>query len=302
MTQEDAYLLDCVIVGAGPAGLTAAIYLQRFHRRLLLIDAGNSRALKISRSHNCPGFPEGIGGAALLERLRSQLKRFGGDIRSGEIGLVRRRDDGLFELVPVDESSPVLRARTLLLCTGVEDRLPDLPGVAEACRADRLRQCPICDGHEHSGRRIGVLGSSGHAEREADFLRGYGACVELIPLEGRSGLPVARGLALDAGEVLVTMSDGSVRRFDVLYAALGVKPRTTLAAQLGARLDDWRNIVTDEHCRSSVDGLYAAGDVVSALDQIAVAFGHGAVAATTIHNALRQMGVRTAPRSVAAPG
>ncbi|MDN3919974.1 NAD(P)/FAD-dependent oxidoreductase [Roseateles violae] len=278
---------DCLIVGAGPAGLTAAIYLRRFHRRVLLVDAGGSRLLKVSRSHNCPGYPDGIAGAELIRRLQRQLGRFGGAVIHGEIGSAQRREDGLFELRFAAETLP-LRTRTLLLCTGVEDRLPALPGTAQLCEADLLRQCPICDGHEHSGRHIGVLGDTAHAEHEADFLRDYAASVRVIALSGPPDTPVAEALELDAGGARVRMSDATQPRFDVLYAALGVRPRNSLAAQLGARLDERGAVVVDAHCRSSVDGLYAAGDLVSALDQIAVAFGHGAIAATALHNALRE--------------
>ena len=275
-----------MIIGAGPAGLTAAIYLQRFLHRIRVIDAGGGRALKISRSRNCPGFPEGIPGAQLVERLQQQLQRFGGAVTSGQVTELARQPDGLFELQLLNEDAHLL-SRTVLLCTGVQDRLPALPGIAELCAADRLRQCPICDGYEHRGQTIGVLGGSEHAAREADFLSDFGAEVVSLALEESDGVNTVKQVDFDEQSVLVTMSDGSTQRCDVLYAALGVTPRVTLARQLEARLDAAGNIVVDAHCRSSVEGLYAAGDVVSALDQIAVAFGHGAIAATALHNDLR---------------
>lgn len=293
--QHDAPPLDCVIVGAGPAGLTAAIYLQRFGRRIQLIDAGGGRALKISRSRNCPGFPAGIAGAELIERLRQQLQSFGGAVTSGQVAELSRRADGLFGLQLLNQDARLL-SRTVLLCTGVQDRLPALPGIAELCAADRLRQCPICDGYEHRGQKIGVLGGSEHAAREAEFLRDLGADVVALTLEESDGSSPVQQIAFDDRAVLVTMGDGSTQRFDVLYAALGVTPRVTLARQLDARLDATGNIVVDAHCRSSVEGLYAAGDVVSALDQIAVAFGHSAIAATALHNDLRAQRRKTERR------
>ena len=284
-----------MIVGAGPAGLTAAIYLQRFKRKIRVIDGGGGRALKISRSRNCPGFPDGIAGVELIERLRQQLQRFDGAVLTGQVTELSQGADGLFELELLQEQTPLL-SRTVLLCTGVQDRLPALPGVDQVCAADRLRQCPICDGYDYAGRSIGVLGGSDHAEREADFLRDLGAHVVMLNLEIRDGSNAAAQVSLDGNAVQVLMSDGSTQRFDVLYAALGVTPRVTLARQLGAELDEVGNVIVDGHCRSSVAGLYAAGDVVSALDQIAVAFGHGAIAATAIHNELRTQ-VRRADKS-----
>ncbi|MDY0747553.1 NAD(P)/FAD-dependent oxidoreductase [Paucibacter sp. R3-3] len=296
---------DCVVIGAGPAGLTAAIYLQRFHRRTLLVDAGRSRALKISRSRNCPGYPEGISGSGLLERLREQLGNFGGRLLNDEVTALRAVDDDTFEII-LRGQRDCLRTHTVLLCTGVEDRLPRLPGTQQVCEADLLRHCPICDGYEHAGQSVGILGSSDHAVREADFLRGLGALVTVVPLEHGGGAPVAQALALGRSGIEVAMSDREVARFDVLYTALGVAPRSALAETLGVRLDEQRNIRVDAHCKTSVDGVYAAGDVVVGLDQLAVAFGHGAIAATAIHNALRARGLSAhspgaAPRELQLP-
>lgn len=292
--------IDCVVIGAGPAGLTAAIYLRRFRRDVRVVDAGDSRALAIKRSHNVPGFPGGIGGAALLNQMRAQLHEFGGEVQQGTVQRLELRTDGLFA-VWVDDA--VLFSRAVILCTGVQDRWPDLPGVESVRAADLLRQCPVCDGYEHSGQCIGVLGNSPHGVSEANFLCHFSKNIWFIEIEGGRGasnfapalrearlrrMPgLARHLAMTPDrKVFVSTDDGSGRRFDVLYAALGTDPCSRLARSLGARIDGLGNVVTNANGLTSVHNLYAAGDVVSALDQIAVAVGHAAIAATAVHNAL----------------
>lgn len=267
--------LDCLIVGAGPAGLVAALYLQRFHRRVWLADAGRSRARWIDRSHNVPGFPGGIGGPELLARLTRQLAEAGGAVHAGEVQALARDGAGFVARA----EGRVLHARTVLLATGVVDAVPLVPGTDLLRRAGRLRQCPICDAHEWRGRRIVVVGEGPHAEAEARFIGRYGS--ELTRVAPRH----LQRFVFDGDEVQVVL-DGHALRCDVVYAALGVRPRTQLARPLGASTDARGALVTDASQRSSVQGLWAAGDVVSALDQIAVATGHGAIAATSIHNAL----------------
>lgn len=293
---EDAAggVLDCVVVGAGPAGLVAGLYLRRFHRRVRIVDAGGGRAERISRSHNVAGFPEGISGRELLERLKQQLHQVGGEVTRGTVRGLRRTAG---KLLAVELGSDAWLARTVLLCTGVEDRLPAIAGAADVEAAGLMRYCPICDGYEHSGKRIGVIGRSAHGVREAAFLQHFSPSVCFIGVDGADDalgdarVPALPGrparLALGAqGDVVVHMRDGSEHRFDVLYAALGVDPCAGLAAGLGARLDETGNVVTDPHGRTSVEQLYAAGDVVRALDQIGVAVGQAAIAATAIHNSL----------------
>ena len=291
-------VLDCVVVGGGPAGLTAGLYLRRFHRHVRVVDAGASRARRISRSHNVAGFPDGVAGVQLLDRMRRHLQLVGGHVILGTVGHIERRADGLFAIGLAHE---LLWARNVLLCTGVTDRLPAVAGAEAVEAADLLLYCPVCDGYEHTGKRIGVIGNSKHGVKEAAFLKNFSADVWFIEVDGRTEdldhdlriasvrqLPgVARHLAVDHDHhAFVTTDDGEAHRFDVLYAGLGVDPRTQLAISLGAALDNSGAIVTDAHGRTNVNNLYAAGDVANALDQIGVAVGHAAIAATAIHNSL----------------
>lgn len=290
---------DCLIVGGGPGGLTAAIYLARFKRRFRLFDAGQARAGWIPLSHNHAGFPDGIAGKELLARMAAQAQRYGATLSAGEVTGLRREGD-LFIADTLDET---IAARTVLLATGIADHHLALPNLEDAVQRGLVRYCPICDGYEASGRRIGVVGGSKRAAREAVFVKAYSDDVTLLerggPLaaEDREMLAAAGILLVDAtsieiaiegDKVVATPSEGEAMRFDLVYSALGSTPRCTLAAAVGARTDGDGCLVVDTHQQTTVPGLYAAGDVVSALDQISVAMGHAAVAAVAIHNSLRE--------------
>jgi thioredoxin reductase (NADPH) len=290
-------LLDAVIVGAGPAGLTAASYLGRFHRKALVVDGGASRAQWIPESHNIPGFPRGIGGSALLSELREQAIRYGADISPGQVDAVERLERGF----RIRLGGRSVFSRFVLLATGVQDHLPELAGAEEAVLRSLMRICPICDAFEATGKRIAVIGSGEHGDREARFLRTYSDRVTLIHV-GDARLPAADRVLRDAGvaliesklEALEIESDRLALRtrdgllfFDVFYTALGCTPRTRLAADLGASLDESGALRVNLHQQTSVPGIYAAGDAVRGLNQVVVAAAEAAVAATDIHNQLR---------------
>lgn len=301
--------LDALIVGAGPAGLTAAIYLARFRRRFTVVHDDKSRAGWIPLTRNHPGFPGGVSGPDLLARIQAQAEAYGAPVLTGRVeGLVLV--DGVFEAVLAGET---LRARTVLLATGVVDLTPDLPGVEDAVRDSLLRICPICDGFEVIGRRVAVIGDDARGAREALFLRTYSDAITLIhggrpdalPADEREHLAEAginvveqplsslsfESYARDA----VCMTAGEVLHFEAVYSALGVRPRSELAVQAGARLAEDGRLVVDEHQETSVPGLFAAGDMVRGLNQISTAQGEAAIAATAIHNRLGRDPYRERP-------
>jgi thioredoxin reductase (NADPH) len=300
--------LDCVVVGAGPAGLTAAIYLARFGRRFEVLHDFEPRAAWIPRTRNYPGFPDGVTGTELLQRLTDQASRYGAVIRPGCVETLEVDEDG-FRLQAGDRT---IATRTVLLATGVQDNEPPLPGVEGAIRDGLVRICPICDGFEASDQAIGVLGVGDKGAREAAFLRGFSDRVTLIhtgkpdalSADDRRALAEARielvetpieSVHIGDDRVLAFSAGGEVRRFDTVYSALGVTPRYGLAVQVGARRAEDGRLEVDEHQRTSVPGLYAAGDIVRGLNQIAVAVAEAAVAAVDIHNALRRRDGQVAP-------
>ena len=171
--------LDCLVIGAGPAGLTAAIYLARFRSRFCMIDGGASRAALIPTSHNHAGFPEGIAGPVLLERMAAQARKYGADIVPGTVTSLQHDGDGAFT-AQIDGQR--LRARTVLMATGVVDIEPELPDLPQAIRRGLIRHCAICDGYEVIGHRVGVIGRGDSGLREALFLRTYTEDITLLSL------------------------------------------------------------------------------------------------------------------------
>ena len=295
--------LDALVIGGGPAGLTAAIYLGRFRRRFLVADGGESRLGLIPVTHNHPGFPGGVEGRDLLSRMRLQAKQYGAVVLAQAVSAIRR-DGDVFVAVAGDQT---LRARHVILATGVEDH-PATPDFAGAIQKALIRICPICDAYEVIGLHVAVIGAGVHGAREALFLRDYGRRVTLLNAGPRSDLNdgILRELAtagievIDAetravfrdidGQVMLVLSDGRRLGFGAVYSALGTTPRTQLAASLDIKTNETGCIVVDDHQRTSVDGLYAAGDLVRGLNQISVAEAEAAIAATDIHNRLRGAG------------
>lgn len=268
-----------------------------------MLHDGKSRALRIPLTHNAPGFPEGVRGPDLIARMTRHAVQYGADIQEAEVSAITAVAGG-FNLHLADGTALVGRA--VILATGVDLNQVALPEAVHeaAIRAGVLRYCPVCDGYEHIGKRIGVIGCDTNGAAEALFLRRYSRTVTLMPLT-RPELSSAEaraladaGIRLEAGalralepgadDITVRLDTGASLAFDVIYPALGRRPRSILAEQLGLDLTEAGCVTPDAVFESGVAGVFAAGDLVEGLDQISVAMGHGALAGTRAHNWLRE--------------
>lgn len=283
--------------------MTAAIFLSRFRRHVALIDGGESRASWIPRSHNHPAFPGGINGEVLLDRMRRQLSEFGVVAMAGAASMISRHPGGMLR---VETGAEPIIAHRLILATGVRDQLPEVPDAISHVRTGAIRQCPVCDGYEVIDKRVIVLGSGQCGAGEALFLRTYTRHLSLVTLGEPLGLPETDLDRLQAAgvqiietpvreigfaqepAVRIALEDERTISSDVIYAALGVRPRASLAAELGIELAEDGRIKTDQRQRTSDPQVYAAGDVVTGLNQIGVAMAQAEIAAMDIHNDLRR--------------
>ena len=194
------------------------------------------------------------------------------------------------------------RARNVLMATGASDIEPQMPHVEEALRDGVLRYCPVCDGYEAIDRDIGVLVAGQSGVEEAIYIRHFSDRVTVFPATAETRLSAAQrerlaGASVDVRDGAVSslrLWDGriTVRHgdsetvCDTVYSALGMNVHSDLAIALGAAVDDCGYLLVDSHQRTSIAGIYAAGDVASGLNQISVAFGGAAIAASAIHRRL----------------
>ena len=294
--QSDHY--DALIIGGGPAGLSAAIYLARSLRSVVVIDSDRpARSDWVQVNHNFLGFPGGVSIIELGQRGREQAEQFGARIIKAEVTSLTQAD-GHFEAV-VD--SEVVRGRAVILATGVRDRWVEFPGYEEFIGRS-MHSCIVCDGYEMRGQRVLIVGNDEHAAIVSIQMCRFTDRITLLihpdapplpePLRAelaRSGIRcvigvIATARAREPGYFeAVVLAGGEEIALDHLFSEQGAEPNVALARALDMALTDEGYIKVDTEARTSVPYIYAAGDVTRLFShQVITAAHEGATAATTL--------------------
>ena len=303
----DEQLYDCVVVGAGPAGLSASLLLARYRRRCITLHHNSPRNIHSGAVHGLLGH-DGIHPAELLQRGSDEVRKYGGLIAEAFVLKAEQVGDDHFRVTAKvsGKGEQTFTTRRLLLATGLRDRTPDCPGFSEFYGAS-VHHCPDCDGFEARGKRVAVLGPG---------KKGVGYALEFLTwtdqltliTEGeedditpehrtklaRSNIEViSKRIGALEGDLImrqierVRFTDGSVLLCDALFFNLGTEPACRLHEELGCRVDRERGLVwVDEKQESSVKGVYVAGDLTRTSQLASVAISEGAAAAVHIHKSL----------------
>ncbi|MEL4317491.1 NAD(P)/FAD-dependent oxidoreductase [Leifsonia sp. YIM 134122] len=304
---EDA---DVIIVGGGPAGLSAALSLGRARRRVIVVDAGTPRNMGAAHMHGVLGH-DGLAPLQFLELGRAEVSRYGVQLCHDEISAARANATG----VDVDTRNGTISGRRLLIATGLTDELPDIPGMRDQWGRGVV-VCPYCDGWEHKDDVIGVIATSPHSVEQAQLLRQWSERIVYFPHAAgdpsaeasdalaRRGIRMARGavtgLRIDDDEVTGVEVDGRVIAVGVVFTGPTPRPRDALLRSLGAATTDgplgsWVDI--DEDGRTTVPGVWAVGNVVNVRANVPVSLGLGALVGGALNSDLVHDDIRNARSS-----
>ena len=292
--------LDVVVIGGGAAGLSGALMLARARRSVVVVDAGPPRNAPAAGVHGLLG-RDGTPPAGLLDRGRAEVRSYGGEIVRGEVETVERDGDRFAVRVA---GGGTLRARRLLVTTGLVDELPDVPGLRERWGRDVVH-CPYCHGWEVRDRAIGVLATGPMSVHQALLFRQWSADVTLFTHRAPAPDPeqaerlAARGIAVVTGEVAalevagdrltgVRLADGTVIAREVVAVAPRMVARAGLLESLGLRAVEHpsgagEHVPADPTGRTEVAGVWVAGNVTDLTAQVGAAAAAGAFAAAQIN-------------------
>lgn len=302
-------IYDAIVVGGGPAGLSAATWLGRYRRSTLVVDSGEYRNRWVDHSHGYLGADPQVP-MQMLDKARQDLRQYPHvELCHGKASAARRDERDRFVVTVGNQDFVGLR---MVLATGVVDRFPEVENFFEHYGAS-VFHCPSCDGYEAQGKRVVIFGWSenvaGFALTVSDWVKDLTVVTEGRPFEGeeahrrvleRNGVEL---LEDDAVELVgtrgnlegVCLAGGRVLGADLVFFSIAHHPRLALAEQLGCEITEEGCLLVDRDCQTSVEGLYAAGDITPGFQLAPVAAGKGTVAGVAAAASLR--GERGAPSS-----
>ena len=275
-------IYDVIIIGAGPAGISAGLYTQRANKKTLIIYNEKSSLEKASKIENYYGFPNGISGKELYQNGIMQAKNLGIELKKEEVIKIEK----IKETFEVSTSNRKYISRNVILATGNKKNTPDIKGIKEL-EGKGISYCAICDGFFYRGKDVAVLGSGDYAISEVNDL--LNVANKITILTNKKKVPdfraenvkvETRGVIAVKGEnqlESIELEDGTKLEVDGLFVAQGVAGSTDFARKLGALVKD-NKIVVNDKMETTIQGLYACGDCVGGIYKIAKDINEGMIA------------------------
>lgn len=297
---------DIIIIGAGPAGLTAGLYAGRQNSKALVIDKGLAGGLgsEVPMMENYPGF-DLISGMELISKMKPQCEKFS-EIRENQIiEVIEKRDDGIYIKTKssIGDDFNEYLTKSVILATGASHRHLNVPGENEFLGRG-VAYCATCDGMFFVNRNVLMVGGGNSAAQEALYLKNIGCNVKIVhrrdslrcehrleELLKEKGVEILWNSTIKeikgdmAVDSVTLVRDGIEEEYktDAVFVAIGDEPSNDLAKKLGVELDENGYIITDKSQSTNVSGVYAAGDITGGVKQWIVACGEGAVAAISAY-------------------
>lgn len=290
-------MYDVIIIGKGPAGMSAALYTVRSNLRTLIIGKNSSSLLKADKIDNYFGFAETISGKELLQNGEMQVRRLGAEILEDEVISVEQED--FFKVLT---STDIYLCKALLLATGQQHKVIRIENLVKF-EGRGVSYCSTCDGFFYNNLKVGVLGHRDFAIHEALELTAFTTDITIytdgnqldisdryINESGRFRVDARKISKLDGNEFLerIHFADGTSDNVDGLFVAYESASSIDFARKLGI-ITDGNTVATDSNQRTNIDGVFAAGDCSSKFRQISVAVGQGAVAGKAISEYLKSL-------------
>jgi thioredoxin reductase (NADPH) len=300
-------MYDCLIIGAGPAGISAAIYIHRFGYKPIIIGAEYGGAcVRTHLIENYPGYPS-ISGWDLMQKFEEHYQSFGIELKMENIVKIEKKEEnGHLSFIAITDMGEKFEGKTVLITTGTKYRKLNIPGEAEF-HGRGLSYCATCDGAFYRDKKVIVVGGSDSAAKEALFLTKFAAKVFIVyrkeklrcehinrkRIEKEPKIQIIPNTVIteligdDNGIKKVRFNTGELFDIDGVFVEIGADPNSELVVPLGVSLNDKKEIIVDEGARTNVKGIYAAGDVTQIREkQVISAAAHGVCASFSIREYL----------------
>lgn len=282
-------MIDVIIIGAGPAGISAGLYAKRAGRDILILYHGESNLEKATQIDNYYGFVDGIDGKKLYEDGIEQAKNLGIEVKEEEV-LHIEKEEGTFTIHTVQGE---YEAKSVILATGNKKLRPNVKGVVEF-EGKGISYCAICDGFFYRNKNVVVIGNGKFALSEAKDLKNIASQVTILSngldMEDSEGFEIRtakiKEIRGDNKVRTIELEDGTEMEIDGVFIALGEAGGSDFAKKMGVMLNH-DNIVVDENMQTNIEGLYSCGNSTGGLLQVCKAVYEGAKAGLSAANYVR---------------